>query len=315
MKQLNISKDLIQKNFEKHSHAYRGTHLKTQGLVTGSLTVRSDLPEDLQTSLFQPGKKYNVIMRYANEPFKIDPDTVPGPRGIGMKIFIDGDKTHDILMNNAPSLELTDVQTTKEIFALRAKYFEDQEGMEKELKKRSDTKKQMAPFQLPNTDLLGMTFFQQAPFHYGPFIAKMALTPSKTQCGLTKGKVPKDAGPTILREWVSEYFEKYDAEYTLSVQFCEDPDKEPIEDTSVEWKSKFYEIADLVFPKQDSLSAKRRVFWEEKMRLDPWKGLEDHLPLGGVNRVRRRVYGQSREKREDIDQTETQPVKWEDIPS
>jgi hypothetical protein len=173
----------------------------------------------------------------------------------------------------------------------------------------------MAPFQLPNTDLLGMTFFQQAPFHYGPFMAKMSLTPSKTQWALTKGKVPKDAGPTILRDWISEYFEKYDAEYTLSVQFCEDPDKEPIEDTSVEWRSKFYDIADVVFPKQGSFSAKRRVFWEEKMRLDSWKGLEDHLPLGGVNRVRRRVYGQSREKREDINQTETQPIKWEDIPS
>ena len=88
------------------------------------------------------------------------------------------------------------------------------------------------------------------------------------------------------------------------MQFCEDLEKEPIEDTSVEWKSKFYEIADVVFPKQDSFSAKRRVFWEEKMRLDPWEGLQEHLPLGGVNRVRRGVYGQSRQKREDINRTE-----------
>ena len=308
-------KSLIQQNFNKHGHAYRGTHLKTQGLVTGSLTVRSDLPEDLQTSLFQPGKKYNVIMRYANEPFKIDADTVPGPRGLGIKIFVEGDMTQDILMNNAPILELTDVKTTKEIFELRAKYFDDQEGMEKELKKRSDYKKQMAPFQLPNKDLMGMTFFQQAPFRYGPFIGKMRLTPSKKQCALTKGIVPKDASPTILREWISEYFENHDAEYTLSVQFCEDPEREPIEDTSVEWKSKYYDIADLVFSRQDSFSAKRRVFWEEKMRLDPWKGLEDHLPIGGVNRVRRSVYGTSREKREEINQTETQSVKFDDIPS
>ena len=254
-------------------------------------------------------------MRYANEPFKIDPDTVPGPRGIGMKIFLEGETTQDILMNNAPILELTDVKTTKEIFELRAKYFEDQEGMEKKLKKRSDTKKQMAPFQLPNTDIMGMTFFQQAPFHYGPFIAKMSLTPSKTQWVLTKGKVPKYGSPTILREWILEYFEKHDAEYTLWVQFCEDLEKEPIEDTSVEWNSKFYEIADVVFLKQDSFSAKRRVFWEEKMRLDPWEGLQEHLPLGGVNRVRRGVYGQSRQKREDINRTETGPVKWEDIPT
>ena len=54
-------------------------------------------------------------MRCANEPFKIDPDTVPGPRGIGMKIFLEGETTQDILMNNAPILELTDVKTTKEI--------------------------------------------------------------------------------------------------------------------------------------------------------------------------------------------------------
>ena len=116
-------KDLIQKNFEKHSHAYRRTHLKTQGLVTGSLTVHSDLPEDLHTSLFRPGEKYNVIMRYANEPFKIDPDTVPGPRGIGMKIFLDRETTQDILMNNGPILELTDVKTRKEIFEFEGKVF------------------------------------------------------------------------------------------------------------------------------------------------------------------------------------------------
>lgn len=103
-------------------------------------------------------------------------------------------------MNNAPILELTDVKTTKEIFELRAKYFEDQEGLERQLKKRSDTKKQMAPFQLPNTDIMEMTFFQQAPFHYGPFIAELSLTPSKTQWALTKGKVPKDGSLTVLRE-------------------------------------------------------------------------------------------------------------------
>ena len=141
-----------------------------------------------------------------------------------------------------------------------------------------------------------MTFFQQAPFHYVQFIAKLSLTPSKTQWALTKGKVQKDGNPTILREWISEYFERHDAEYTLSVQFCEDIEKEPIEDTNVEWKSKFYDIADVVFPKQDSFSAKWRVFWEEKERLDPWKRLQEHLPLGGMNRVRRGVYGQSRQK-------------------
>lgn len=71
----------------------------------------------------------------------------------------------------------------------------------------------------------------------------------------------------------------------------------------------------MVFPKRDSFSVKRRVFWEEKMRLDPWKGLEDHFPIDGVNRVRRGVYGKSREKREDVNRTETEAVRRGDIPS
>ena len=53
----------------------------------------------------------------------------------------------------------------------------------------------------------------------------MSLTPSKTQWGLTKGKAPKYGSPAVLREWISENFENHDAEYTISVQFCEDPDK------------------------------------------------------------------------------------------
>jgi hypothetical protein len=305
---------LILKNFNRHSHAFRGTHLKTQGLVKGMMTIRNDLSEDLQQGLFVPGKKYNTIMRYANEPFKIDPDTVPGPRGIGMKVFIDGDKTQDFLMNNAPILELTDVQTTAEIFALRDKYFEDQKGMEKELQKRNDTAKQMAPFQLPNTDIMGMQFYQQAPFRFGPFVGKLSLTPSSKQTSKSRGKVPKDAHDLILREWVTEYYAENDSEYVLAVQFCKNLKTEPVEDTSVDWKTEFHELADLVFPKQDSFSAARRVFWEEKMRLDPWKGLDEHKPVGGVNRVRRGVYGKSREMRQDINRTETTAVSWEHIP-
>jgi len=154
-------------------------------------------------------------MRYANEPFKIDPDTTPGPRGTGLKVFVDGGRTQDFLMNNAPVLELTDVSTTKDSFALRNEYFEDQKGMEKELGKRSDTKKQIAPLQLPNTDIMGMQFFQQSPFRFGEYIGKLSPIRLKKEVALTHGKVPKDASDTIRGEWIEEYFSKHDADYTL----------------------------------------------------------------------------------------------------
>lgn len=69
--------------------------------------------------------------------------------------------TQDFLFNNAPMVELTDVQTTLEIQTLREKYFDDHVQLKKELAKRSDSSKQFAPGTLPNTYLLGSTMYSQ----------------------------------------------------------------------------------------------------------------------------------------------------------
>lgn len=112
------------------------------------------------------------MARYANEPSHLKPDTDSMPRGISMKLFkVQGESidstaygdtnTQDIMMNNAPMLELTDLDTTLEIFTLREKYWRDDEGLKKELAKRNDTTKQMAPGMLPCKPILGMEMFTQ----------------------------------------------------------------------------------------------------------------------------------------------------------
>lgn len=91
------------------------THVKTQGIVKGSLQVNSDLPEHLQYGLFKsPGKTYKLIARYANEPSHIMDDKKPSPRGMAIKVFgVEGKfmqdsvgHTQDLHFNNAPSLEV-----------------------------------------------------------------------------------------------------------------------------------------------------------------------------------------------------------------
>jgi hypothetical protein len=69
--------------------------------------------------------------------------------------------TQDFLFNNAPMVELTDVKTTLEIQTLREQYFDDPAQLKKELGKRSDSSKQLAPGTLPNTYLLGSTMYSQ----------------------------------------------------------------------------------------------------------------------------------------------------------
>lgn len=68
-----------EKNFAKHRHAFRATHVKVQGIVKGKLQVRPDLPEHLRQGMFsEPGKEFDVIARYANEPYLLQADQEPG---------------------------------------------------------------------------------------------------------------------------------------------------------------------------------------------------------------------------------------------
>ena len=55
----------------KISTGMRATHVKTQGIVKGILTVEQDLPEHLAQGIFAScGSQYQIAARFANEPYK-----------------------------------------------------------------------------------------------------------------------------------------------------------------------------------------------------------------------------------------------------
>lgn len=145
-----------QHNFDQHRHAYRATHVKTQGIVKGKMIVLPDSPAHLQQGLFKtPGQAYDVAARYANEPVFLQADQEPGPRGLGMRVFgVQGERlqsadpeasTQDFFFNNAPSIELTDIDTCLEIMQLREKYFDSPLKLAAATKLRTDAIKQSAP--------------------------------------------------------------------------------------------------------------------------------------------------------------------------
>jgi hypothetical protein len=145
-----------QHNFDQHRHVFRATHVKTQGIVKGKLTVLPDLPSHLQQGLFKiPGRSFDVAARYANEPVFLQADQEPGPRGLGLRVFgVEGErlegadanaKTQDFFFNNAPMIELTDIDTCLEIMQLREKYFDSPVKLAAATKLRTDAIKQSAP--------------------------------------------------------------------------------------------------------------------------------------------------------------------------
>jgi hypothetical protein len=313
-----------EKNFARHRHGFRGTHVKTQSIVKGKQKVLPDLPSHLSQGLFaNAGREHDVAIRFANEPSFLQDDRAPGPQGCGMKVFdVDGDfmdhegarsRTHDFTFNNAPVLELRDLPTCLEIFRLREKHFDDGPGLEAALKQREDSDLQFAPKSLPNRHFLSYVIYSQSAFRYGDHVAKFALFPtSEMQKGLEKLQITDDSDREQHSMWLREYFEKNDAEFDFRVQLLENLDEQSVEDCSQEWnedKYPFQTVARVVLPKDpDVFDAKRRVFWEDRMKLNPWYGLDAHRPLGSANRLRRSLYQRSLAKRCELNASKVEAV-------
>lgn len=301
-------------NFDKHRHAFRATHVKTQGLVKGTLAIPS-LPPHLSQGLFAHPGTYPIASRYANEPVFLQPDTEPGPRGLSIKIFnVKGERletpgnenlsTQDLLFNNAPMIELTDIDTCLEIMQLREKHFDSPTGLSMALKLRTDAVKQHAPGMLPNTNMISHSMYTQSAFRFGEYYGHMAMFPVLPEMKKKSEEAVSSSGSyTQISDWLFDHFKGAPAKYELKIQLGTSPAHHPTEDASIVWDettAPYQTIGTVEFPVQDSFAQERRVFWEDHMVLDPWKGLAAHRPLGSINRLRKVVYGRSRKRRDEL---------------
>ena len=85
-------------------------------------------------------------------------------------------------------------------------------------------------------------------------------------------------------------------EYVLHLQYFTDDVQTHIEDPTVVWNSAFVTVAKLTISKE-SLSVAHDDDFVKEVEINPWKGLEDHRPLGHLNRARLLTYPQSAERR------------------
>jgi len=305
-------------NFSMHRHAMRATHVKTQAIVKGTLTINSDLDPMLAHGIASPAnaaKSHTVAIRFANEPSFLQDDRTPGPRGCGMKVFnvegtfMDpkGEQTHtqDFTFNNAPLLELRNLPTTVEVFTIRERHFREPEQISKEMKKRKDATLQLAPSKLPNQHFLSYTMYSQSAYRWGPYVVKYALFPTtEVQQNFAKThQITDDSDPEQHSNWLSSFFSdpQNEATYDLRVQLCQSLATQPVEDAGVPWDETafpFQTVGKVVLPGGQSVfSSERRIFWDDSMALNVWYGLEEHRPLGSVNRLRKELYQRSSEFR------------------
>lgn len=258
-------------------------------------------------------------------------DRVRQPRGIGLKVFqVEGEKmrpdgrdpkTHDLEFNSSPILELGNARTCRDIIALRLQHGGCPAALDGALKQRDDYDVQDARNHIPAVNLLAQRQYSQSALRYGDYIAKFALVPTfKVQDG--DREISASDGGHAFKEMMRAHYASHDSEFDLQVQLLERDffakERAAVEDARIDWpqsKYPYVTVAKLRIPKQESFSHKRVTFWEDRLRLDPWHGLQVHRPLGSINRVRKGVYKASSTYRRRLNATtEVTVASIDDIP-
>ena len=322
VRQLNETFDTILETTAKdYGHAERAVHAKSHGIIEGTLTIDADLPPELAQGLFATPGEHKVFLRLSTNPGDILDDAISLPRGLAMKVLdVPGERlpgaegsTQDFVMVNATAFQAKSADAFLGNLKLLAKTTDVAEGGKKMLSAvlrgvngaLSAVGIESAAIRTlggaPNVDPLGETYYSATPFRYGDHIAKFSLKPVAPGLRERTGAIIDTSGNRdAIRATVREEMQRMDGEWEFRVQLARDPQRQPVEDATVEWdeaEAPFARVGVVRARAQDSWDADRVAAVDEGMRFSVWTGLAAHQPLGNINRARRDTYRHSAEFR------------------
>ncbi|MET0321300.1 MAG: catalase family protein [Duganella sp.] len=325
--------------FERHRHAIRDAHAKSNGLITGELTIHADLPAELRQGVFAQPRTYAVVARLSSAPSDIHSDAIPAARGFALKIIgVDGERlspaieghNQDFLMVNFPALAFGTIPKYQRMLALLEANAHAPDTFQRLVAGTAHGAKQLVEalggtagatldgLARDNHHPLGETYHTQAAIRYGDYIAKLSLHPASDSVRSLTGLPLEDVQYASLRDAISAHFARDGAEYTLCAQLCTDLDTMPVEDAAIAWPaplSPHRPIATLRFGPQATAHPARQVYGDDVLSFNPWNGVVAHQPLGGIMRIRRAAYERSAAFRHAMNaRPRIEPTHASDIP-
>lgn len=274
------------KSHQPGQTARRDVHSKSNGLVHGTFRVFADVPSELKVGLFAEAGEYAAVARLSNGALGLAADILPNIRGFALKLSgVHGTKAlvgeeqgteHDFLLANHTTL-----------FASRAEHMlQIATGQFGELLKHSPrVVLSLAASMLKVVkNPLQIAYFSQVAYNLDGRAAKYALIP---QARAPFFSLPRVFDKDYLRHGVERLLRNQEVRYTFCVQLQQDPQREPVEDPSIEWRGPLYPVAELVFPASAQPIAETDG---EALSFNPWRALVEHHPLGWPGRVRKAVY-------------------------
>jgi hypothetical protein len=290
---------------ERDNNVARASHAKAHALVTGALEVLPGLPPELAQGVFQPGRRYEAVARLSHVPAEILDDRGPStPRSLALKLFgLEGGATQDFLFDSGdPRFHRAGCQGfsggdqpdhLRDAAADRGEGRGVGGGARGQCGAERGGRQQRPPrFLRPQAAApAGETYWSQAPQRHGDYIAKYRVRPLGRLRALIDETVKLDA-PDALRDAVTGWFETNAAEFVLEAQLCRDLAEMPVENALKKWDeelSPYVPVARLRFPAQQAWGPEQEALGR-RLSFSPVHFIEEHRPLGSVQRARLYVY-------------------------
>ncbi|MEB0045298.1 MULTISPECIES: catalase family protein [unclassified Pseudomonas] len=286
----------------------RDAHAKAHGCVNADVQVLPDLLPELRQGVFaEPGKTWQANIRLSNGNAYPQFDSIRDARGMAIKLLnvpgvqLLNKQPHsgeqDFVMFSHPNFFVSDVAEYRQNVAAQAEgqtltaFFPSLDPRSWQVRHLFIALATLSP---PPSSATQTTYFSVSPYKFGTANAKFRVAPDPQRCPpYTLPKQNQDL-PNFLRSALNQQLsiDRVPACFVLQIQ-RQDPQKYmPIEDTSIEWLERdapFETVATITLPAQDfdtpalNLSCDNQSF-------NPWFGLEEHRPIGGINRLRKAVY-------------------------
>jgi hypothetical protein len=270
--------------------ARRDAHAKADGVVRAEFRVLDDLPPQLRVGVFAEPRTYDAWIRFSSSSGTPQPDGKLDGRGMAIKLMgvsASPSTTQDFIMINNPvfmvrnAIDYVDLQTK----GLMYFFFPGLNPLRWRLHELMVT---IAIFTNKALNPLSLRYWSMTPYRFGGDTAcKFSARPEGELSPFTQ-----KATSNFLRDNMAAQLAKAPASFDFTVQLRTEPESMPVEDPTVEWseaKSPFVPLARITIPVQTFTTPEQDKFCEN-LSFSPWHCVDEHRPLGGINRVRRIVY-------------------------
>jgi len=286
----------------------RDAHAKAHGCVKAEVQVLEQLAPELRQGVFaEPGKTWQASIRLSNGNAYPQFDSIRDARGMAIKLLdVTGPQLlkdqplrteQDFVMFNHPNFFVSDVAEYAQNVAAQADgkkvlaFFPNWDPRSWQVRHLFIALATLSPAPASPTQT---TYFSVSPYKFGGANAKFRVAPDPASCPSYELPAQNQDLPNFLRSALTQQLstDRVAACFVLQIQ-RQDPSKYmPLEDTSVEWRESdapFETVARVRIAAQDFDTPAQNLACDNQS-FNPWFGLEEHRPIGGINRLRKAVY-------------------------